>query len=146
MEASVRAGAPALAPEIRGRNSVANIFRGRARAAQLALVDGDSGLVFAPGGQPRVVVDFVLEDGRIVATGGAPSSVGRLADIARRRLRRVLSRLDGSRDLVVAIVSGRTPPLVEHALAGRLDAADEAALAKLRIGLDALTQGGRRSG
>ena len=66
MEASVRAGAPALAPEIRGRDSVANIFRGRARAAQLGLVDGDSGLVFAPGGQPRVVVDFVLENGRIV--------------------------------------------------------------------------------
>ena len=66
MEASVRAGAPALAPEIRGRDSVANIFRGRARAAQLASVDGDSGLVFAPGGQPRVVVDFVLENGRIV--------------------------------------------------------------------------------
>jgi len=40
--------------------------RGRGRAAQLALVDGDSGLVFAPGGQPRVVVDFVLENGRIV--------------------------------------------------------------------------------
>src|SRR5262247_2593726 len=60
MEASVRAGAPALAPEIRGRDSVTNIFRGRARAAQLASVDGDSGLVFAPGGQPRVVVDFVL--------------------------------------------------------------------------------------
>ncbi len=39
---------------------------GRARAAQLALVDGDSALVFAPGGQPRVVVDFVLEIGRIV--------------------------------------------------------------------------------
>jgi len=66
MEASVRAGAPALAPEIRGRDSVANIFRGRARAAQLGLVDGDSGLVFAPGGQPRVVVDFVLENSRIV--------------------------------------------------------------------------------
>jgi RNA polymerase sigma-70 factor (ECF subfamily) len=52
--------APALAPEIRGRDA------GRARAAPLALVEGDSGLVFAPGGQPRVVVDFVLENGRIV--------------------------------------------------------------------------------
>jgi RNA polymerase sigma-70 factor (ECF subfamily) len=61
-----RAGGPALAPEIRGRDSVANIFRGRARVAQLALVDGDSGLVFAPGGQLRVVVEFVLENGRIV--------------------------------------------------------------------------------
>ena len=66
MEASVRARGPALALEIRGRKSVANIFRGRARAAQLALVNGDPGLVFAPGGQPRVVVDFVLENGRIV--------------------------------------------------------------------------------
>src|SRR5262249_27236709 len=30
---------PVLAPEIRGRDSVASIFRGRAKAAQLALVD-----------------------------------------------------------------------------------------------------------
>lgn len=66
VEASVRANVPGIAPEIRGRDSVANIFQGRARAAQLALVDGDSGLVFAPGGRPRVVVDFVLENGRIV--------------------------------------------------------------------------------
>jgi len=68
VEASVaRAGpnVPALAPEIRGRDTVANIFRGRAKAARFALVDGDAGLVFAPGGQPRVVVDFVVEAGRI---------------------------------------------------------------------------------
>ncbi len=60
---------PVLAPEIRGRDSVANIFRGRAKAAQLALVDGDTGLVFATGGQPRMVVDFILENGRIVEIG-----------------------------------------------------------------------------
>jgi RNA polymerase sigma factor (sigma-70 family) len=66
VEASVRANVPGLAPEVRGRDPVANIFRGRARAAQLAWVDGDSGLVFAPGGQARVVVDFLLEDNRIV--------------------------------------------------------------------------------
>ncbi len=59
-------GMPPLAPEMRGRDLVANIFRGRARAAQLALIDGDCGLVFAPGGQARVVVDFVVENGRIV--------------------------------------------------------------------------------
>jgi RNA polymerase sigma-70 factor (ECF subfamily) len=29
-------------------------------------VDGYAGLVFAPGGQPRMLVDFVLENGRIV--------------------------------------------------------------------------------
>lgn len=57
---------PVLAPEIRGRDSVAYIFRGRLKAAQLALVDGDCGLVFAPGSRPRMVVDFVLENGRIV--------------------------------------------------------------------------------
>jgi RNA polymerase sigma-70 factor (ECF subfamily) len=45
---------------------VAKIFRGRARAAQVARVDGDTGLVFAPGGQPRVVMDFVLENDSIV--------------------------------------------------------------------------------
>jgi RNA polymerase sigma-70 factor (ECF subfamily) len=59
-------GVPVLAPEIRGRDAVANIFRGRARAALPAQLDGEAGLVFAPGGQPRMLVDFVLENGRIV--------------------------------------------------------------------------------
>jgi len=66
VQASARANVPGVAPEVRGRDPVANIFRGRARAAQLALVDDYSGLVFAPGGRPRVVVDFVLENDRIV--------------------------------------------------------------------------------
>jgi RNA polymerase sigma-70 factor (ECF subfamily) len=64
--ARVSPDVPALAPEIRGRDPVANIFRGRAKAAQPAFVDGYAGLVFAPGGQPRMLVDFVLENGRIV--------------------------------------------------------------------------------
>jgi RNA polymerase sigma factor (sigma-70 family) len=59
------AGAPALAPEIHGAEAVANTFKGRARAAQLALIDGGVGLVFAPGGRPMVVFDFVIENGRI---------------------------------------------------------------------------------
>ena len=66
VEASARANVPGVAAEVRGRDPVANIFRGRARAAQLALVDGYSGLVFAPGGRPRVVVDFVVENDRII--------------------------------------------------------------------------------
>jgi RNA polymerase sigma-70 factor (ECF subfamily) len=45
---------------------VAKTFSGRAQAAQLAMVDGHAGLVFAPGGQPFVVFDFVVENGRIV--------------------------------------------------------------------------------
>jgi RNA polymerase sigma-70 factor (ECF subfamily) len=57
---------PALAPEIRGRDSVAKLFRGRAQNAQLALVDGDTGLVFAPGGHPRVVIEFIVDNNRIV--------------------------------------------------------------------------------
>ena len=57
---------PVLAPEIRGREEVAKTFTGRAKAAQLALVDGDVGLAFVIGGRPRAVIDFVVEDGRIV--------------------------------------------------------------------------------
>jgi RNA polymerase sigma-70 factor, ECF subfamily len=59
------AGAPTLAPEIRGAEAVATIFKGRARAARPALVSGSPGLVFAPGGRPFAVFDFVIENGRI---------------------------------------------------------------------------------
>ena len=38
----------------------------RAQAAQLALIAGDVGLVFAPGGKPVAVFDFVIEGGRIL--------------------------------------------------------------------------------
>jgi RNA polymerase sigma-70 factor (ECF subfamily) len=66
VEASARANVPGIASEVHGRDGVANIFRGRARAAQIVFVEGDAGLVFAPDGQPRVVMDFVLENDRIV--------------------------------------------------------------------------------
>jgi hypothetical protein len=74
---------------------------------------------------------------------GVPSSVGPLAAVARSRLRQMLSKLDGSRDLVVAIARGDTPPLVEHALAGRLTTADQDALDRLKAGLDRLAARGR---
>lgn len=64
--ARVSAGAPSLAPEIRGHEAVAKTFSGRAQAAQLAVVEGNIGLVFAPGGRPMAVFDFVIEDERIV--------------------------------------------------------------------------------
>lgn len=60
------AGAPTLHAETRGAAAVAKIFEGRARAAQLAMVDGAAGVVFAPGGLPRVVFNFVVENDRIV--------------------------------------------------------------------------------
>src|SRR5205085_5489659 len=49
---AVQAGA---AEEVRGAAAVAATFAGRARFAQPALVNGAVGLVWAPGGQPRVV-------------------------------------------------------------------------------------------
>ena len=57
---------PDLAPEIRGQDEVATRFTGRAKMAQLALVDGDVGLVIAFGGKPQMVFDFVVEGRRIV--------------------------------------------------------------------------------
>jgi RNA polymerase sigma-70 factor (ECF subfamily) len=67
--AASRAGGAAavpLGPEIRGADAVARIFAGRAQAARPAEIDGEAGLVFAPGGKPFAVFDFVIENGRIV--------------------------------------------------------------------------------
>jgi RNA polymerase sigma factor (sigma-70 family) len=64
--ANQSSGAPPFAPEIRGAPEVADAFRGRARAAQQALVDGSAGAVWAPGGRPRAVFGFVISDGKIV--------------------------------------------------------------------------------
>jgi RNA polymerase sigma factor (sigma-70 family) len=60
---AVRAGADA---EVRGAAGVAQTFAGRARVAQLALVDGAVGAVWVHRGAPRVVFGFTVEDGRIV--------------------------------------------------------------------------------
>jgi RNA polymerase sigma-70 factor (ECF subfamily) len=62
-QASVAAGASS---EVRGAHAVAGTFSGRARAAQLALIDGVVGAVWAQGGRPRVVFGFTVEDGKIV--------------------------------------------------------------------------------
>jgi RNA polymerase sigma-70 factor (ECF subfamily) len=53
--------------EVRGAPAVARQFSGRARGAQPALVNGAVGLVWAPGGQPRVVFGFTITRGKIVA-------------------------------------------------------------------------------
>jgi RNA polymerase sigma-70 factor (ECF subfamily) len=45
---------------------VAETFKGRARVAQLALVDEAVGAVWAQDGQPRVVFGFTIADGKIV--------------------------------------------------------------------------------
>ncbi len=59
-------GAPDIAPQVFGAEAVATAFRGRARTAQPALIDGMPGLVFAPGTEVRAVFDFVIEHGRII--------------------------------------------------------------------------------
>jgi RNA polymerase sigma-70 factor (ECF subfamily) len=61
---AVRLGA---APEARGATAVASFFKGRARAARPALMDGAAAVVWAVGGQPRVVFDFTIAEGKIVA-------------------------------------------------------------------------------
>ena len=60
--AAVDAGASA---EVRGAAAVAGTFSGRARFAQLALVNGVAGAVWAAGGQPRVVFGFTIRSGKI---------------------------------------------------------------------------------
>lgn len=71
---------PELAQEIRGREAVAKVFHGRARAARVALVEGEPGLVIAFGGVVRMVFDIVIDSGRITDIGmiGDPVEVSRL--------------------------------------------------------------------
>jgi RNA polymerase sigma factor (sigma-70 family) len=62
--AAVAAGAQ---ERVQGAAAVAEVFAGRARAAQLALIDGAPGAVWGPGGQTRVVFMFTLHWDRITA-------------------------------------------------------------------------------
>ncbi|HEY1890880.1 MAG TPA: sigma-70 family RNA polymerase sigma factor [Steroidobacteraceae bacterium] len=55
-------GAPELALEIRGAVRVANTFKGRARAAMPALIDGEPGAVWAVGGRVLSAFIFTIED------------------------------------------------------------------------------------
>jgi RNA polymerase sigma-70 factor (ECF subfamily) len=51
--------------ETRGAQAVASALSGGARVARLALVDGVAGLVWAPGGQVRGVIQFTIAGERI---------------------------------------------------------------------------------
>jgi len=61
---AVQLGADA---EVRGADAVGRIFASGAQAARPALIDGDAGLVWAPGGRPRVVFRFTVAAGTITA-------------------------------------------------------------------------------
>jgi RNA polymerase sigma-70 factor (ECF subfamily) len=54
------------AGELRGAEAVAAQFEGSAQAAQLALIDGVPGAVWAPGGTPRVIFEFTIRNGKVV--------------------------------------------------------------------------------
>jgi len=62
----------------RGAREVAKIFAGRAKAAQLAIIDGEPGLVWAVRKVPQVLFEFTIENGRITAID-LVSDAGRLA-------------------------------------------------------------------
>ncbi|WP_020694140.1 sigma-70 family RNA polymerase sigma factor [Reyranella massiliensis] len=54
------------APEMRGADAVASAFKGRARNAQVALVDGAPGVVVAPNGKLLLVLRAKIANGFII--------------------------------------------------------------------------------
>ena len=66
MQADSRATPPGVSSEVRTATAVANAFVGRASAAQLAVVDGSAGAVWAPRGKPRAVFAFTIVGGKII--------------------------------------------------------------------------------
>lgn len=65
LEADATAVQMGASSEVRGAAAVAETFKGRALDARLALVDGLAGLVWAPGGRPRVVIQFAIHGRKI---------------------------------------------------------------------------------
>jgi RNA polymerase sigma factor (sigma-70 family) len=55
-----------LRSELHGARAVAEQFNGAAQAAQLALIDGAPGAVWAANGRPVVVFGFTVRDGKVV--------------------------------------------------------------------------------
>jgi RNA polymerase sigma factor (sigma-70 family) len=73
-------GAPRLVGEVRGAADVARVFLGSAQAARPALVDGTPGATWAPGGRPRAIWAFKVDQGRIVEVQfvADPKTIARL--------------------------------------------------------------------
>jgi RNA polymerase sigma factor (sigma-70 family) len=65
--ANQRQGAPLLSREVRGAAPVADAFKGRARGASLAVIDGEAAAVWAVGGQVRAAFLFTIGRDRITA-------------------------------------------------------------------------------
>lgn len=62
-------GAPQFEKEMREATKIADLFKGRAIAAQLAFIDGLAGATWIGGGKPRVAFTFVVEGGKITEIG-----------------------------------------------------------------------------
>ncbi|HEY0848583.1 MAG TPA: sigma-70 family RNA polymerase sigma factor [Bradyrhizobium sp.] len=67
-------------PEIRGAHAVAETFKGRARAAKTALVDGEVGVAVILGGALRIALRVSIADDRIAAIE-AVADAARLAEL-----------------------------------------------------------------
>jgi RNA polymerase sigma-70 factor (ECF subfamily) len=61
--AAVQMGSP---ERLRGAASVAGMFSGRAEAARAAFIDEGVGMVWFVGGKPKVVWEFMVDEGRVV--------------------------------------------------------------------------------
>jgi RNA polymerase sigma-70 factor (ECF subfamily) len=69
-----------LTSELRGAEAVAAQFAGAAQAAQVALIDGVPGGVWAIGGTPRVVFGFTIRNGKVaeIELAANPERLSRL--------------------------------------------------------------------
>ena len=66
-QANAARGAPALAAEKRGAETVASVFVGGIQVAQPALIDGAAGAVWAMNGKPRAAFRFTIVGDRVTA-------------------------------------------------------------------------------
>jgi RNA polymerase sigma-70 factor (ECF subfamily) len=64
-EANKSRGAPQFKSVISGAKTVADTFKGKAAAAQLAWINGEAGGTWAPGGKPVVAFCFKISGGKI---------------------------------------------------------------------------------
>jgi RNA polymerase sigma-70 factor (ECF subfamily) len=71
--AAIRMGAAA---DVQGAGPVAKVFVGRAQAAEVAIVGDVAGIVWAPGGKPRVAFQMTIRGGKIAAIVMIADSAG----------------------------------------------------------------------
>jgi RNA polymerase sigma-70 factor (ECF subfamily) len=67
LRADATAARMGAASEVRGAEAVAGTFSGRARAAELAIIDGAPGIIWAQEGRTRVAFDFTISRGKVTA-------------------------------------------------------------------------------